>query len=380
MASYRKRQKKDGTNVVYAQIRIKKLGKVIFNESEAFEGRGAQKRAEIWASSREAEIKRQLDRGKSLVQLSVAESMARYVLEHEDAPNPLGKTKRSTMVLMSKEPILKEIMISDMTSADVMKYLRKRYYEDGAKPATVNQDIAYIRVLAKYARVAWSLPIDLQEIEDAVDLAGRMGIIDRSTARNRRLLVEELDAICAYKHREKNGKGRSTPFLTPLDDIVLFAIFSTRRLGEICRIEWSDVDFEKAQVEIKDMKHPRKKKGNNVVLNLPARAIELIKRQPKAPGELRVFPYAESTIGAAYQRACKAASIEGLTFHDLRHEGVSHLFELGYSIPQVSMISGHRSWNNLARYTHLNKLESFDKYADFELIKSLGEAGLAKPA
>jgi integrase len=380
MASYRKRQKKDGTSVVYAQIRIKKLGKVVFNESEAFEGRGAQKNAEIWANAREAEIKRQLDSGKSLVQLSVAESMARYVSEHEDAPNPLGKTKRSTMVLMSKEPILKEIMISEMTSADLMKYLRKRYHDDGAKPATVNQDVAYIRVLAKYARVAWSLPIDLQEIEDAVDLANRMGIIDRSVVRSRRPTLDEIHAICAYKHREKNGKGRSTPFLTPLDDMVLFAIFSARRLGEICRMEWADVDFDKAQVEIKDMKHPRKKKGNNVLLTLPMRALELIKKQPRIKGELRVFPYAESTIGAAYQRACKAANIEDLTFHDLRHEGVSHLFELGYSIPQVSMISGHRSWNNLARYTHLNKLEAFDKYADFEPVKSLGDAGLFKPA
>lgn len=58
--------------------------------------------AEIWANAREAEVKRKLDSGKSLVQLSVAEGMVRYVSEHEDAPNPLGKTKRSTMMLMSK--------------------------------------------------------------------------------------------------------------------------------------------------------------------------------------------------------------------------------------------------------------------------------------
>lgn len=116
-----------------------------------------------------------------------------------------------------------------------------------------------------------------------------------------------------------------------------------------------------------------------MTLHLPGRAMELIKRQPKIEGELRVFPYAESTISAAFQRACKAANIEDLTFHDLRHEGVSHLFELGYSIPQVSMISGHRSWSNLSRYTHLSKLEQFDKYAGFEPVKDLGEAGLAKP-
>ena len=42
-----------------------------------------------------------------------------------------------------------------------------------------------------------------------------------------------------------------------------------------------------------------------------------------------------------------------VTFHCLRHEGISRLFEKGYSIPQVAVHSGHKNWNNLRRYTHL---------------------------
>ncbi|WP_063334104.1 site-specific integrase [Marinomonas sp. TW1] len=379
MATFKTRTKKNGSIVHVAQIRISRGGKVVFSEASSFEGKSASKNAKLWAANREAEVKRKLESGKSLVQLSVAEGMARYVSEHEDAPSPLGKTKRSTMMLMSKEPLLKEVFLSEMTSADLMAYLRKRYHEDGAKPATVNQDISYIRVLAKYARVAWSVAIDLQEIDDALELGNRMGIIDRSTARARRPSLDELIGICDYVHRERNGKSRSSVFKTPLADVVLFAIFSTRRLGEICRIEWNDIDFAEGVVLIKDMKHPRKKKGNDMLLHLPNRAIEIIKRQPRQDGEPRVFPYAESTIGSGFRRSCVAANIEDLTFHDLRHEGVSHLFELGYAIPQVSMVSGHRSWNNLARYTHLNKVGAFDKYADFEPARNLGEAGLIKP-
>ncbi|RBO82588.1 site-specific integrase [Marinomonas aquiplantarum] len=379
MASFRKRKKKDGTDVVYAQIRIKKQGNVVFSESEAFEGRNAQRDAELWANVRESEIKRRLDSGKSLVQLSVAEGMSRYLAEHENAPNPLGKTKHNTMLLMSKEAMLGEVALSEIKAADLLLYFRKRYHEDGAAAATVMQDASYIRVLAKYARVAWSIPIDLQEIDDAVDLGGKMGVIDRSTQRTRRPTLDEVKAICSYSGRTKTGRGCNTKHVTPLEDVVLFAIFSTRRLGEICRMEWNDVDFEEGTVEIKDMKHPRKKKGNNVILHLPGRALEIIKRQPRAENEPRIFPYHERTIGTAYQRACKFADIEDLTFHDLRHEGVSHLFELGYSIPQVSMISGHRSWANLSRYTHLGKLDKFDKYDGFEFVNGLGEAGLVKP-
>ncbi|MFC5085515.1 tyrosine-type recombinase/integrase [Microvirga arabica] len=42
-----------------------------------------------------------------------------------------------------------------------------------------------------------------------------------------------------------------------------------------------------------------------------------------------------------------------LHFHDLRHDGASRLFEAGYSIEQVALVTGHRDWNMLRRYTQL---------------------------
>lgn len=45
--------------------------------------------------------------------------------------------------------------------------------------------------------------------------------------------------------------------------------------------------------------------------------------------------------------------IKDLRFHDLRHEGISRLFEQGYQIQEVSMVSGHRDWGSLKRYTNL---------------------------
>jgi site-specific recombinase XerD len=42
-----------------------------------------------------------------------------------------------------------------------------------------------------------------------------------------------------------------------------------------------------------------------------------------------------------------------LTFHDLRHEAASRLFERGYTIPQVAQFTLHESWESLQRYTHL---------------------------
>ena len=45
--------------------------------------------------------------------------------------------------------------------------------------------------------------------------------------------------------------------------------------------------------------------------------------------------------------------INDLHFHDLRHEGISRLFEADWDIQQVAAVSGHRDWKMLQRYTHL---------------------------
>ncbi len=66
-----------------------------------------------------------------------------------------------------------------------------------------------------------------------------------------------------------------------------------------------------------------------------------------------IFPFNTDSVGMSWARACKVVAIGGLHFHDLRHEGVSRLFEMDWDIPRVSSVSGHRDWNSLRRYTHL---------------------------
>jgi integrase len=96
----------------------------------------------------------------------------------------------------------------------------------------------------------------------------------------------------------------------------------------------------------------------NVYCELPPEALAIIKSMPR--GEPEIFPYSTDAISAAFTRACKILGIEDLRFHDLRHEGISRLFEMGRTIPQVAAVSGHRSWTSLKRYTHIRQSE--DKY------------------
>jgi hypothetical protein len=69
--------------------------------------------------------------------------------------------------------------------------------------------------------------------------------------------------------------------------------------------------------------------------------------------EGRIFPYNGRSVGAAFRRQCRDLKIDDLHFHDLRHEGTSRLFEAGFSIEQVALVTGHKDWKMLRRYTHL---------------------------
>ena len=51
---------------------------------------------------------------------------------------------------------------------------------------------------------------------------------------------------------------------------------------------------------------------------------------------------------------CKSIGIENFRLHDLRHEGISKLFEKGLNVMEVSSISGHKDLSMLKRYTHIN--------------------------
>jgi integrase len=79
--------------------------------------------------------------------------------------------------------------------------------------------------------------------------------------------------------------------------------------------------------------------------------IALIDAMPRERAE--IFPIDERTISTLFTRAVASCEIEDLRFHDLRHDAVSRLFAAGYTIEQVSLVSGHRDWNMLRRYTQL---------------------------
>jgi integrase len=133
------------------------------------------------------------------------------------------------------------------------------------------------------------------------------------------------------------------------------AIELPRRREELCEMRWED--YNGVQITLYDTKD--KHRVRNETIPVPAPAAAIIDKLPKI--DARIFPYNPESVSAGFQRACNRLGIEDLHLHDLRHEGISRLFAQGLEIQEVSLISGHRSWATLKRYTHLKPSDVLEK-------------------
>lgn len=366
MATITLRPRADGSTAYKAQIRIRRKGKIIYQESETFDQR---KLAERWARKRQAFID-DVGLDSFVGSMSIGVACKRYVAEVSSMPRGIGRSKLGALNYMQKQLLLADLPLVGYTSGQLMDWVRWRS-DAGAAPATVAQDVSFLKLVFEYARSAWSQDVNLGALDDVRRLSIKHGLLDRSDTRDRRPTLDELDRLLTYFARPKSGKGAyERDWQTvPMVDLVLFQIFSARRVAETCRILWADLDEENRRVLVRDMKHPRKKIGNHKWLHLPERAWAIVQAQPRTDD--RIFPYSARTVSAYFQKACRHmdAGIVDLRFHDLRHEGTSHYFELGWDIPRVGMVTGHGSWDNLKRYTHLTSAEPVDKYAGWEWVK-----------
>lgn len=141
-------------------------------------------------------------------------------------------------------------------------------------------------------------------------------------------------------------KGRN-PWIWPLIEL---AVETGMRRGELVSLRWADVDLAKRVALLRDVKHPTMRISRKVPLSSRAAAI-LVDLPRQIDG--KVFPIGRDGITQAFERVCSRARIEGLTFHDLRHEATSRFFERGFDMMKVSAITGHQTMQMLKRYTQL---------------------------
>lgn len=298
--------------------------------------------ASEWARKIEAEMDASLYRdNRNLNSITFGDLIDRYTQEI-GAIRPFGKNKAA--VLRSLTAALGTVPLSSLNTERLNEYVDQRR-AGGAGGVTVGIDLTYIGGVLKTASAIWKMPVDQAAVSDARARLAHLGVSTKSRERARRPTREEIEQLCQH-FAAKGSRQR-----VPMPDVIQFAIATAMRLGEIINLRWADLNEADRTITIRNRKHPREKVGNDQEVPLLGEAFKIVMRQPQ--NGVRIFPITEGTVSTIFPRACKKLNIDDLTFHDLRHEGVSRLFEQGYSIEQVALVSGHRDWKMLARYTQI---------------------------
>ena len=163
--------------------------------------------------------------------------------------------------------------------------------------------------------------------------------------RDRRLVGDEETrlraAAQAYDRVAPPGAGT-------IEALIIWAIETAMRRGEMAAMRWEHLDRTARTLLIPDTKT-----GVPRTIPLSPAALKTIEGlSPKARG--LVWNRSPDAISRAFMEVCKAAGIRGLTFHDLRHEATSRLFEKhGFSALEAAAVTGHKTMQMLKRYTHL---------------------------
>lgn len=317
--------------------------------------------AQDWARSTEDEMVRGVYiRRTEPERLTLGKALDRYL--REVTPTKRASTQEAEHKKANAlRAVLGDYSLAAITPDIVAGYRDKRLATVSERTGrllsanTVRLELALLGHLYTVAAKEWGLGL----VHNPVTMIRRPA---PGPGRNRRLTADEetrlLEACDAH----------SNPML---GWAVRLALYTGMRQGEILSLQEGQIDLNRRVVRL-----TRTKNGSARTVPLSTAAIEVLRealacplRRGDNPGGL-VFPGEPGrgggprrpyTINRVWVMALERAGIEGLRFHDLRHEAVSRLVERGLTDQEVAAISGHKSMQMLRRYTHLRAEDLADK-------------------
>ncbi|HIL20741.1 MAG TPA: hypothetical protein EYG22_03925, partial [Candidatus Thioglobus sp.] len=279
MATVRTRRLKNGSVSYRAEIVIKQKGVTVHRESQSFR---QHKLAKSWAGKREAQLHESQVFGRSepvFINDLIKDYLGRF---------KAGRSKRYDLLRLQDSNIAK-LDAHKLTSKHIIKHCIER--GKSVKPQTVKNDVIWLKAVLDTMKGVHDYSYSTDVFKSANNVLRKEGLITKSAQRDRLPTKGELWALS----RHFKGKGAYL-------HIMWFAIFSARRLSEICKLRWSDLNHKNRTILVRDMKTPNKEKLN-LRAKLPRSAYKVIMKQPKN-GDL-IFPYNPKSISTAFTRACK---------------------------------------------------------------------------
>lgn len=210
-------------------------------------------------------------------------------------------------------------------------------------PPTVNRYLAYLSHVLTIARREWHwLDVNpFQGVGRMKEGAGRIRVLDEA---------------------ERKALFRETVKDPQLHLLVMLALSTAARAGELVALRWADIDLKDGRMLLRVTKNsdPR-------VVWVNGEALRLLKENARVRrlGDDRVFVSVKGKgydYRQAFELACTAANVEGFVFHGLRHTAATMLAREGASEQQLKATGGWKS-NVVSKYVYLAAVDAQDVLA-----------------
>jgi integrase len=251
---------------------------------------------------------------------------------------PFAERTKSESSLRSEKCTMKKLLeyfgsrkLTQIAPYDVERYMLKRGKE--VSPSTVNRSYALISHMLNKA-VDWGYIKDnpCRRVKPFKEPPGRVRYLSGSER------VRLLDACSGM-----------------LKDVVLTALLTGMRKGELMSLTWDDIDFERGEIIL-----TRTKNNERRIIPVGKDLLLVLQRlHNERPHAHYVFskpdgrPY--GNWRKAFETACVQAGIKNFRFHDLRHTFASYLAMAGHSAFTIQRLMGHKTIVMAQRYTHLSQ-------------------------
>lgn len=286
-----------------------------------------RKDAEKWARQQE----RAIDAGRWIDQTEAEQTTLKELFERyasEVSKGKRGADAEAYRIEQFKRSFLAKYSAAAITGKVIAGWRDQRLTE--VSPSTVLRELQLLGHLFTVAIREWGIALHSNPVS----------LVRKPTpnkARERVLDDTQRQALIAACAQCQN------PWIKP---VVLFALETAARRGEILSLAWHDCDLERCTANVSG------KTGKRSIPLSPA-CVSMLKLLPRSL-DGRVFPVTIETLKQAYERAVARAGIQDFTFHDLRHDALTQLAKLGLNILELRSISGHTTANMLQRYVSID--------------------------
>ncbi len=221
----------------------------------------------------------------------------------------------------------------EITEERIAEYSRKRLEHDGMTPATLRRELAILKRMLRLssARLARVPLVDMPRVDNA-----RQGFFEE----------EDLQAI--LPHLPVHARG-----------LVEFLYLTGWRSSEAFRLQWSDVDWRRQTLWLRDSKN---REPRLFPFKYHARLEQVLREQRDAVSRwerrhgrlcISVFHWGGRPIGKlrrSWHSACRSAGLEGKLLHDFRRTAVRNLIRAGVQQAIAMKITGHKTDSIFRRY------------------------------